>query len=93
MAIHFFSIQCQARVPSSHWSFRKCCGENVKGEGALIGEVSGMVLYRRRGWQLWGYLEEAKNVFGMLIDIQFSHHPVKHYDILTECVCMCCSMC
>ena len=56
MAIHFFSIQCQDRVPSSHWSFRKCCGENVEVEGALIMEVSGMVLYRRTGWQLWGYL-------------------------------------
>jgi len=28
----------------------------------------------------------------MLTDIQFSRHPVKHYDILTEYVFMCCSM-
>jgi len=49
------SIQCQDRLPSSHWLFGKCCGENVEGEVALIMEVLGKGLYIRTGWQSWRY--------------------------------------
>ena len=70
------SMQCQNRLPSSQWLFRKCFGENVESEGALITQVSGTGLHRRTGWQLWRNLGLAENVLSMLRDIQFSCHPV-----------------